>query len=513
LTFSVPGRLAEYELLELVGAGGMGRVYRARHTWTDREVAVKVLFEHLADDEAFVQRFRREAGMTSVVEHPGLITVLDAREADGQAFLVMPYLRGGTLAARLNGGPLDVATTLGMLTRVGDALDALHVKGVVHRDVKPSNILFDDAGAATLGDLGISRRGDQTRLTRSAQLFGTWAYASPEQVRGDDVTGRSDLYSLAVVAYECITGENPFAKDSDVAQFLAHLQDPAPSLDISALGLPAGFGTALKRALAKSPALRQPTCRAFVDELSAALAGGADKREDPRPPAQRPVPVTATKARSAPQGSRRRRRPGLFVPLGGALALGMLAAVVLLAGNGGDEAGAGTGTSSAPKTVTSATVVQTVPAEPTDEDVQEALDKRLAPGFKRRWQTFCRDFLRARTARHHQVRSDDPLQAEAPVDARWARTMERHASFITAAAHVPSDERSWAADYAHWLRRLASRLRALERGARSGDFGRYNSAFRRWNRFYMRDAPAVLSEEIVASPYCRTGAAWFVQAG
>jgi len=275
--------LAGYRLESELGRGGMGVVYRARHQRLQREVALKVLAPHLASDESFRQRFIRESQAAAALRHPHIVTVHDAGEARGHLFLALEYIDGTDLARAIEGAPLEPSRAITLLAQVASALDAAHAAGIVHRDVKPANVLL--AGdRAYLTDFGLaSRATDRTRLTAVGQVAGTTDYLAPEQVEGRPFDTRTDVYALGCVLHHCLTGRPPFQRDSDVQVLLAHLNARPPSVRTVRPELPAAIDDVVARALAKEPDARFPTCAALVEAARAALSGGEEVTTPGRP--------------------------------------------------------------------------------------------------------------------------------------------------------------------------------------------------------------------------------------
>ena len=269
--------VAGFRLEEPVGAGGMAVVYRARDERLGRLVALKVLAPALAADGAFRRRFTAESRAAAAVDHPHIIPVYEAGEAGGVLFIAMRFVTGGDLRQILaREGPLPPGRAAQLVSPVASALDTAHRAGLVHRDVKPANILVDAQPDRPdhiyLSDFGISKgAASSAGLTGTGQYLGTPEYTSPEQVKGLAVDGRADQYALACVAWHLLTGAVPFQRDQGLAVLLAHLTEPAP---LAALGpgLPAAAGQVLARAMAKEPGERYPSCGEFADALRDALA-------------------------------------------------------------------------------------------------------------------------------------------------------------------------------------------------------------------------------------------------
>jgi serine/threonine-protein kinase len=261
--------LGPYRLDALLGEGAMGLVFRAT-SGSERAVALKVLKRDLAGDLLFQHRFRQEARAAAEVRDPHLVPIIEAAEADGRHYIASGYASGGSLAERIAGGPLAEADAVRIVGEIGAGLDALHAAGIVHRDVKPSNVLFADDGTAMLTDFGLAKGRAYTALTRPGQVVGTLHYLAPELIRGEPGTPASDLYALACVAYECLVGRTPFAEKSFFEVGLAHLEEPPPDPAVARPGLAAALAAALVAPLAKAPELRPPSAASYTATLRAA---------------------------------------------------------------------------------------------------------------------------------------------------------------------------------------------------------------------------------------------------
>ena len=266
-----PGvRLGPYEVVEQIGRGGMATVFRAYQPALERPVAIKVLPEFLAEDPQFRERFRREAVAIARLRHPGILAVYDHGEFDGQPYIVTEFVEGGTFADEL-GKPIALGRLLDVLGSVASALDYAHRSGVLHRDVKPSNILMTRDGKSVLGDFGLARMmTSNERLTRLDTVVGTPEYMSPEQCIGKDTGPASDQYALGVVAYEAMTGHVPFEAETPAAVMLAQMQSPLPNARSVNPAVPSTVEAALERALAKEPGERFPDCESFIRALAVA---------------------------------------------------------------------------------------------------------------------------------------------------------------------------------------------------------------------------------------------------
>jgi len=299
-------RLGKYEIQAEVGRGGMGTVYQGYDPLLDRYVAVKVLAPHLVWEREFVERFLREARAAARLKHPSIVTIHDVGQEGGWHYFVMEYLEGQTLTEVIRQrGPLLPDEVFSILRPLAEALDYAHHRGLVHRDVKPANIIVDPAGQVTLTDFGIARAAQETRLTATGTIVGTPEYMSPEQVRGLTVGARSDQYSLAVVAYEMFSGRVPFEAESTLALLHKIAYDPPPPIRQARPDLPARVGGVLERGLAKEPGARYATASGFVKALGWTLAGEevgevvARPEEEP-PLVEMPTKVVEPEAAAAP---------------------------------------------------------------------------------------------------------------------------------------------------------------------------------------------------------------------
>jgi serine/threonine protein kinase len=278
----IGSELLGYRVDALVGRGGMGVVYRAYDPRLKRNVALKLIAPELSADERLRDRFLVEAEAAAALEHPNVIPIHDVGEVDGQLYLAMRFVEGSDLKTLLKEvGALDPARALAICTQVADALDAAHARGLVHRDVKPSNVLLDLHEHVYLADFGLTRRlADPAMPAGEALSLGTPTYASPEQIEGGEVDGRADLYSLGCVLYECLTGEVPYPRASKLAVLWAHVQESPPRLSEHS-DLPEGLDGVIATALAKDPDERYGTCRELVDAARSAL-GLSDVAAGPR---------------------------------------------------------------------------------------------------------------------------------------------------------------------------------------------------------------------------------------
>jgi len=404
-----------YRLVRHLANGGMASVWEAHDELLDRPVAIKVLASHLSEDDRARRRFAREARTAAgLSSHPHVVTIYDVAEYDGKSLIVMELLRGGTLADRLRAGE-EIAhrVALRWLQEAGDALDAAHELGVVHRDVKPANMLLDEKGRLAIGDFGIARLGLEDQITQTGQVLGTAAYLSPEQAMGEPATPASDRYALAVVAFELLTGSKPFAAENFAAQARAHVEDEPPLASERDIDVPPAADRVLARGMAKEPEERWESAGAMVRALDDALSAppprrrGAETTRVMGAPAAAPRPPRRGGDGGAVTAARPPRRgwgAGALIALA-ALLLVVAGAVALITSGGDGDPPAdrtaqreaertatpdATRTAEATPTATPEEPAATATATPTEEPVQEGekpekpekpkKDKDEAPG-------------------------------------------------------------------------------------------------------------------------------------
>jgi eukaryotic-like serine/threonine-protein kinase len=263
-----------YELEELVGTGGMSSVFRAHDRLLDRKVALKILHQQYSSDDDYVERFRREARSVAALSHPNIVTVIDRGEHAGRQFIVFEYVQGENLKRLIERrGPAPVATALELAMQIARGLSFAHQQGLVHRDVKPQNVLLNGDGQAKVTDFGIARSLDvQHGMTQTGTVLGTSDYIAPEQAQGQRVDEHTDVYSLGVVLYELLTSEVPFPGENFVAVAMRHINEAPPSIRDKRPDVPPRVEAAVQRAMAKQPEDRFATMAEFCRELEACLA-------------------------------------------------------------------------------------------------------------------------------------------------------------------------------------------------------------------------------------------------
>jgi hypothetical protein len=373
-----PGTLvAGYRIDAVVGRGGMGVVYEATQLSLQRTVALKLLSAELSDDPAFRARFRREGLLQAGLDHPHIIPVYEAGESEHGFFLAMRLVRGPNLKRLITSGTLSPVRALNILDQVAEALDGAHDAGLIHRDVKPQNILVAPRDHAYLADFGLTKAPDADSITQTGQFLGTLNYMAPEQIRGERSSSRTDVYSLGGVLYECVTGEVPFPRDSEAAVMYAQLQDAVPRVSRLRDDVPEALDEVVERALSKEPGERQASASALLAQARRALGAragaetlpaavpGPDGAFEPTAyagtqalPGWTPAPdgtlASPRPARVAPaQAPRRRARLGVAV-LAALVALGAAPAGLLLGRASG-------GTDGARRTVIGAAVALDLP--------------------------------------------------------------------------------------------------------------------------------------------------------
>jgi serine/threonine-protein kinase len=361
---SEPGRIVgSYQLEGVLGRGGMGVVYRARDLRLGRPVALKLLADHAADDPRFRDRFLRERRAATTIDHPNVLPVYEAGEVDGELYIAMRLVDGEDLESLLRReGPLLPPRAGALLAQIADALDAIHAHGLVHRDVKPSNVLIHTAGArehAYVTDFGIAKLSATaaTPLTETGAFMGTVDYCAPEVIRGAALDARADVYSLGCVLFECLTGEKPFARDTQLAIVYAHLEDRPPSVQELRPGLPVALDAVVARALAKDAGDRYDSAGALADAAVAAIGSTP------------PTGAATVPRAKPPRPARRRGRPpgAALAALGVGVAAATAFAVALLSGGGGGGSGGSGNTNAASASPAGVTPAAAAGAGPSSE--------------------------------------------------------------------------------------------------------------------------------------------------
>ena len=333
-------RVGDYEIVQILGAGGMGQVYQVRNILSNRIEAMKVLLPNLEGDPGLADRFLNEIKVQATLDHPNIAKLHTAMRSGNQLVMVMEFVDGTPLSQLLLRGPLPPSAAAAYASQVLDALGYAHAHGVIHRDIKPANIMLTAAGHIKLMDFGIARVQTDRRLTQTGSTVGSLFYMSPEQIKGGDPDGRSDLYSLGIAMYEMVTGRRPFLGDSDFQIMSAHLQQ-APMAPIEVIpGIPSGLSDIILMAIEKDPAARFQSAEAFRAALARAFPAAVTptrtmvaaapplpKMTPPPLPHTAPAPFAAAPLviPSAPARSRR----GLYMALGAVVTLAVLVAAVI----------------------------------------------------------------------------------------------------------------------------------------------------------------------------------------
>ena len=340
-----------YKILESVGEGGMAVVYKGFQESLNRYVAIKVLRGDLAQNQEFIARFRREALAVAALSHPNLLHVYDAGRDHGVYYIIMDYVPGGSLHDLIGFGPVEPGRAVSIAAQVADALDSAHRRGLIHRDVKPSNILMAEDGRPLLTDFGIAKAlHESTQLTHTGASIGTPAYMAPEQAEGQSTDGRTDIYALGIVLFEMLSGQAPFRAETPMELIYKQMQTPPPPLRQVNPSVPAGLEGIVNRALAKQPKDRYQTAGEFAAALrqfQTSEAPSAAARA--RVKQATPTPTPAGVALLGPEGQRRRRR------LLAILVMAIVAVLLALLGTGAYlllGGGGPTGTAKTPLFVT-----------------------------------------------------------------------------------------------------------------------------------------------------------------
>jgi hypothetical protein len=354
---SAGGVFAGYRIERRLGRGGMGVIYLATEPGLERPVALKLIAPEAAADDVFARRFAEESRIAASIEHPNVVPIYAAGEEDGVAWIAMRFVSGSDLQLRIaRGGRLEPARAVDLVAQVGNGLDAIHAAGLVHRDVKPANVLLSgDPGAehAYITDFGVARNvATQSGLTQTGRFVGTLDYVAPEQISGEPLDARVDVYALGCLLFKLLSGEVPFPREGEAARLYAHLHDPPPAPSLYEPAVPMALDDVVIRAMSKSPEDRYPSAGDLGRAAQAALGGtavsvpertvatgAAATRETPRPQGPPPGPRDVETAKlPGEQTAARSRRPLL---IGAALmAIVLVGAVVaLIAGGGGDGGG------------------------------------------------------------------------------------------------------------------------------------------------------------------------------
>jgi serine/threonine-protein kinase len=328
-----------YKLEAKLGSGGMSTVYLARDTTLDRQVAVKVMHREMSEQPEQLQRFRQEARAVAKLSHPNVVAVIDAGEDGGHPYIIFEYVEGETLKQRINRvGALEAQEALAYAIEIARGLTVAHARHMVHRDIKPQNVLIDAEGRAKLTDFGISRQLEQDGMTATGRVLGTTDYVAPEQAMGHPVDQRSDIYSLGVVLYEMLTGQVPFSADSQVGVAMKHVNEELPDVQQQRPELSAAAAMVVERATAKDPADRYQSAGEMIDDLSTALEVEAARAGSTTGEATSVLEAVPPAERKLSSGGTRSRVAVLLVLLAAAA---VLAAVLLISSGHGPGGGGG----------------------------------------------------------------------------------------------------------------------------------------------------------------------------
>ncbi len=306
-------KIGRYEVKGEVGRGGMAVVYRAYDPRFERDVAIKVLPHEFLHDPQFRTRFEREAKTIALLEHPAIVPVYDFGEEDGEPYIVMRFMSGGSLSDRIKQGPSSNKEVLEFFSRLAPALDAAHARGIIHRDIKPGNILYDQYGNPYLSDFGIARitQSASSATLTGGNILGTPAYMSPEQVQGDkELDGRSDIYAMGVILYQLLAGTAPYQATTPARVMMMHILEPVPQLIQIRPDLPLQIQEVLNQAMAKEPEERFSTCAEMAGALENGFKGLGEAAE-PKQAASSDHTIVAPLKRPADATA-----PGTLVPDG-----------------------------------------------------------------------------------------------------------------------------------------------------------------------------------------------------
>lgn len=350
MNYDIGTAIGDYQIVGVLGSGGMGKVYKVRNIISDRVEAMKVLLPNLDSDRELAERFIREIKVQASLQHPNIASLHTAQRVDNQLLMIMEYVEGSTLDTIMRAGRIPLRDCVNYVSQVLSALSYAHAHGVVHRDIKPPNMMLTPQGVVKLMDFGIAKISVDHKLTQTGRTVGSLAYMSPEQIKGVEIDGRSDLYSLGISLYEMVTGKRPFEGDSDYSIMAAHLQQqPLPPVQLDP-GLPPALNDVIMISIAKETAQRFQTADAFRAALQSvakdlgvggsafAAAGGTQIFARPAmpPPPPPPMPMATAPAVFTPPSSRYAAPPppapaarshrGLYMVLGSIVTIGILAA-------------------------------------------------------------------------------------------------------------------------------------------------------------------------------------------
>jgi serine/threonine protein kinase len=335
---------AGYRIERSLGRGGMGVLYLAIEPGLERRVALKLIAPEAAADEVFARRFAEESKIAASIEHPNVVPIYAAGEEDGIPYIAMRYVSGSDLGRRLaREGRLEPAAAAALIAQVGSGLDAIHAAGLVHRDVKPANVLLsgnrgDDHAYIT--DFGVARNvSTESGLTQTGRFVGTLDYVAPEQISGGAVDARADVYALGCLLFKLLTGEVPYPRDGEAARLYAHLNDPPPAPSLHATAVPMALDDVAIRAMSKTPEDRYPSAGDLGRAAVAALSGSHPDLPERTVATGAAAPRTAQTIAIEPQGSDGGRRRTRLALAGGAVAVAAIVAVVLALGGGGGGGG------------------------------------------------------------------------------------------------------------------------------------------------------------------------------
>jgi serine/threonine protein kinase len=418
---SAGDRFAGYRIERRLGRGGMGVIYLANEPGLERPVALKLIAPEAAADDVFARRFAEESRIAASIEHPNVVPIYAAGDEDGVAWIAMRFVSGSDLQLRIaRSGRLEPGNAVDLVAQVGNGLDAIHAAGLVHRDVKPANVLLSgDPGAehAYITDFGVARNvATQSGLTQTGRFVGTLDYVAPEQISGEPIDARVDVYALGCLLFKLLTGEVPFPREGEAARLYAHLHDPPPAPSLYEPAVPMALDDVVIRAMSKSPDDRYPSAGDLGRAAQAALAntavsvpertvatGAAATRETPMPEGSPPGPRDEPTAKLPDESSGERPRRLLLIGAG-LMALILVAAIVALVASGGDGGGSGGG---------GETNVATTTKEPKPKPEPQSL---TAAELIRKGDEICTE------SRNKFLRYRDPEAEEAP-DVAYSRVL------------------------------------------------------------------------------------------
>jgi serine/threonine-protein kinase len=494
---NIGDRIGDYEVVGILGAGGMGKVYKVRNVISDRVEAIKVLLPELTNVPELADRFLREIKVLATLEHPHIAALRTAQRIDNQLVMVMELVEGVTVEDKLKGGPLPVDQAVDIIAQVLSALSYAHARGVIHRDIKPANMMVTEGGVVKLMDFGIAKAAGDRKLTMTGTTLGSLFYMSPEQIKGVDLDQRSDLYSLGVALYEMVTGARPFKGDSDFSIMSAHLETQAvPPIEVDPR-LPAALNEIILMSIVKDPAKRFQSAAAFGAAI-ASVGGRVPSAAAVRPPqATAAAAAPSAPARAPRSGSSRR---GLYMALGAVLVVLVLVAgaivVPKLLRTRAGESPASAQQEALPATPAEPQPAPSQPAATEPAPIQQSTPVASQPAAAKAGVGQAQPPSRPQAQPYAQPQTRQPLQPQAPAQPPAAAQPAAQAPAVdlAKAAALRETQKAWPM-LASRAGAISSSLQNLQQAQQRSGLGLRGDISASWKRmeYYMDQAEAAIS--------------------